>query len=875
MSKKTCDLNKENIELNRENDKLNYLNKLEKNRIVKSEISEKQKFFVTFPYPYMNGKLHLGHLFSISKSDFESYYKELQGYNVLFPLGFHCTGMPIAALAKKLKDELNGQKTDISTKDIIQSLGFDNVEPFTDPIHWIKTFPKLCINSLKNFGANIDWRRSFITTDINKYYDSFIRWQFYKLKNLGYLSFGKRYSIFCPIDNQACLDHDRRKGENLKPIQQILYKFNINEKILLCRYKNEGKPIKLVIGENLRFISFKYKEKIFISEKIIFDNLKYQVSNIEYLEELNLKKNKDFAIFFNDLSINVEFVEKDLFVVKTELSENFRFAEDLKFLKDAENQSSNIENDIKNLSIEDKLIQTDKFVSVYIPEGEVISRSGGICVVSLLDQWYIDYSNENWKNKVKKCLKNMECESDTRSKLEEGVDWINKWAFSRSFGLGTRIPWDDQYLIDSLSDSTIYMAFYTVKNFLFEDLEGVEEIFPSKLLSNDVWDYIFMGKDLIPELSEYSELLSKCKKSFEYFYPVDLRVSGKDLIKNHLLFFMFNHVAIFDEKYWPRRIFTNGHLMLNSEKMSKSTGNFLTVDDALARYGKSATRMCLAVCGDTNEDANFIESNANSYVLKIFNFIKSIEDEFNNSDNSSKNVDIFLLETLSFNIKECIRAYDIMKYSDVVKYGFFEMSHLISLYKVLRGTNSSLIRQVHKSMTQLLYPIMPDFCRYLLDKYFDSDFNLPTIKLSTDKMISSIEYLKDLTKKINLSKIAKNKSKVKILVGDKYPEWKLEIMRYIDESGCPRDESIKKDKELINEILRDIKTILERYNINIKKGNIFLMDYIVYPEKYIKKFNEYEIIKEFKFYIEDISGKEVTVEEDGESEPFNPQLKFY
>ena len=44
--------------------------------------------------------------------------------------------------------------------------------------------------------------------------------------------------------------------------------------------------------------------------------------------------------------------------------------------------------------------------------------------------------------------------------------WLNQWACSRSFGLGTRLPWDPQFLIESLSDSTIYMAYYTVAHIL-------------------------------------------------------------------------------------------------------------------------------------------------------------------------------------------------------------------------------------------------------------------------------------------------------------------------------------------------------------------------------------------------------------------------
>ena len=69
------------------------------------ETKNKKKYLITFPYPYMNGRLHLGHAFSLSKAEFQSRYQRLLGKNVLFPFGFHCTGMPIAAAAKKVAKE--------------------------------------------------------------------------------------------------------------------------------------------------------------------------------------------------------------------------------------------------------------------------------------------------------------------------------------------------------------------------------------------------------------------------------------------------------------------------------------------------------------------------------------------------------------------------------------------------------------------------------------------------------------------------------------------------------------------------------------------------------------------------------------------------
>jgi leucyl-tRNA synthetase len=68
------------------------------------------KYMVTFPYPYMNGYLHLGHAFSMSKAEFQIRYQRQRGKNVLFPQGFHCTGMPIQASANRLKAEIASGK---------------------------------------------------------------------------------------------------------------------------------------------------------------------------------------------------------------------------------------------------------------------------------------------------------------------------------------------------------------------------------------------------------------------------------------------------------------------------------------------------------------------------------------------------------------------------------------------------------------------------------------------------------------------------------------------------------------------------------------------------------------------------------------------
>ena len=56
------------------------------------------------------------------------------------------------------------------------------------------------------------------------------------------------------------------------------------------------------------------------------------------------------------------------------------------------------------------------------------------------------------------------------------LGWLKEWACSRPFGLGTQLPWDQQWVIESLSDSTIYMAYYTIAHHLHGGYVHVQHI---------------------------------------------------------------------------------------------------------------------------------------------------------------------------------------------------------------------------------------------------------------------------------------------------------------------------------------------------------------------------------------------------------------
>ncbi|VDO49038.1 unnamed protein product, partial [Brugia timori] len=279
--------------------------------------------------------------------------------------------------------------------------------------------------------------------------------------------------------------------------------------------------------------------------------------------------------------------------------------------------------------IREELITSGEATLFVEPEKKVVSRSGDECVVALCDQWYLNYGDEEWKKEAKKALAQLNTYTeDVRRNLDATIDWLHEHACCRSYGLGSRLPWDPQYLIESLSDSTIYNAYYTVAHLLQGGTIDGSVIGPAGIKASDMvddcWDYIFLNKPYNAKTMPVQESqLALCRKEFLYWYPVDMRASGKDLLQNHLTYYLFNHVAIWKDQpeLWPRSIRANGHLLLNNEKMSKQTGNFLTLSETVGLFSADGMRISLADAGDYVEDANFVYDMADAAVLRLYNLL--------------------------------------------------------------------------------------------------------------------------------------------------------------------------------------------------------------------------------------------------------------
>ncbi|KAJ1677878.1 cytosolic leucyl tRNA synthetase, partial [Spiromyces aspiralis] len=98
--------------------------------------------------------------------------------------------------------------------------------------------------------------------------------------------------------------------------------------------------------------------------------------------------------------------------------------------------------------IRNDLIESDEAVAYSEPEGLVMSRSGDECVVSLCDQWYMTYGEPEWRQQVLDHLAKMNTyNEETRHQFERTLGWLNQWACARTYGLGSKVPFDEKFLI--------------------------------------------------------------------------------------------------------------------------------------------------------------------------------------------------------------------------------------------------------------------------------------------------------------------------------------------------------------------------------------------------------------------------------------------
>jgi len=918
----------------------------------------KKKFFVTFPYPYINGPLHVGHVFTASRVDAYARFRRMQGYNVLFPWAWHWTGQPLIGASQRVAQ---GDEAFVKVLREVDGVPEEELKRFADPKYMATYYTNESRIAAKRAGFSVDWRREFNT--MMPTFQKFIEWQYESLRAKGYVTRGTHPVVWCPKCKSPTGDHDRQEGEGVAPEEHTLIKFKLDDETYLPAATFRPETIygvtNIWIHPDATYVEAKVdNERWIISEKAA-EKLKEQRKTVKVKRKLKGKElvGRDFEnpvtkgkmlilpgwfvdsahatgvvysvpahapydwLALKDLQekpetlrefgISPETVKsiKPISMIKTEDFGEYPAVEIVEKLEVKDQYDPKGEEATKIIykkefhsgvlkencmeyagktvrEVKETLIEDFRkrgiADSMYDLPQPVICRCLTPCTVRVLrDQWFLKYSDAEWKEKVKESLGRMKIYPETATQwFLTVIDWLKEWACARRTGLGTPLPWGPGWIIETLSDSTIYMAFYTINKHMRQ-----HDIKP-EMLTKEVFNYVFYEKGNIKEVASQSgmkaEILEEMRKEFLYWYPVDLRVSAKELVPNHLTFFIFQHAALFPPQHWPKAIGVNGMLMIEGKQMHKSKGNFVPAKTPIEEYGADATRCRLMLSAEGMDDQDWRSPNVRDMRNKLESFCNFAENIIENVETDENgHLEKWLISVLQHRIHEVTKSLEQMKTRTALEIALFEIWNDFRWYINRKGaTNAKTLKEALKTWLKLLAPFAPHICEelwsHMKEKAFISLTKWPQVK--EELMDVRAEEKEKLLKKIiedtlNILKATKItpqkiyyytaspwkwKAYLKVLEKSKHGDSKLnEIMREL---------AAEKDlKEKLKEVAKYTSKVKQETSKMPEKRRENLLETGVLKEK--------DVIEEAKEFLSDRFRALIIVYDEDEKECYDPKLR--
>ncbi len=841
-------------------------------KIFEAEPNDKKPFMIVFAFPYVNSPFHMGHAYTYSIADTVARYKRMQGYNVLFPAGFHATGTPILSFAKRIKA---GDKGLIDEFKNIFNIPDEDIKKMIDPLFLANYFIEIDRRAFKDLGFSIDFRREFVSID--QKFSKFVEWQFDKLNEAGLLTKGLHWVGWCPNENNAVSMHDTSgdKEPEIEEITGIKFKVKDRDFSFLCatfRPETLFGVTNLFINKNAKYVICTIEnEKVCISEEAS-KRLSYQfdirdtqtISNDELLtlKAINPINNSEVPILhasFVDpkngtgvvmsvpahapfdyyalyeenkrydikpikvLEINnyeipakkyIEMVDEEDINKKLEIATEKEYKEEAhKGIFSIEPYKGLNESEVRE-KIKEDLEKSNNAIPIYIIENAPIyCRCGAEVVVKKIsDQWFLDYGNQEWKKIAKELLDKMQVLPESaRKDLEYTINWLHERAVVRAEGLGTKFPLDNKYIIESLSDSTIYPIFYTFSHLL-------KDVKPEQL-TKSFFDFVILNIGNIDQVSKETgidyNIIKKSKEEFEYWYKNSYNSSGYDLVYNHLTMYIFNHAIIFKDKreYWPKGIIANGLVLYDGQKMSKSLGNIIPALDIRKKFGADPTRLALIYSSNVDSNPNF-ELNNLKGIIERLSYIENVIDNIQNYNNTEiKNIDYWLYSKLAKKIKNATNEMEKLLTRDYVLDVLFNTIDELKRYFDRGGSNPLVLNEYISKVLLLMQPIAPHIAEELwhrignetfvsLEKWPAIDESMINDKLekseeAIDLFIDDVKSIRDMLKRKN-----REIKKLKIIIASK--EKREKVKEYFENRLDDKNikEAIEKRKDRLD-LLRD------------------------------------------------------------------------
>ncbi len=763
-------------------------------KVFEAEPDDRPGLLVTAAFPYVNAPQHIGHLRTFGTVDLYARYKRMHGFNVLYPMGFHATGTPVLAFAKRISNndpELIGELRLFHVPD-------DEIRKMTDPVAIVNYFIPETKRSMMLAGYGMDWRRMFVSTE--PMFSKLVEWQFMKLKEKGLLTQGRHPVGWCPNENNAVGQHDTKHDvqPEIEEITVVKFRDAASGAFFACAtYRPETLygVTNIFVGENVDYVIAEISGAAYYLSKAAADNIGYQLAvkvtgtisaaellgktainpingkevpilpgyfvkgdvgtgivmsvpahapfdyaalerlrasgyplpAMEYAKVLEIEPLKGVTVgrSLSDVSMGEAKAEHPempalaaLEVLHTNpnaIDDMIEFATKLLYREES-HWGKMLVGDYKGVPepearehIKADLIKRGDALEIFtLSNAEpVYCRCGYKAVVKVVeDQWFINYGDPKWKGEVKGMFAGMRVLPDKyRHTFENVIDWIDVRAAERAQGLGTPFPPNPSHIIESLSDSTIYMTFYTFSHILRSIGAKPEQLKP------EFFDYVLLAKGDAEAVAASTGLdsmaVKRCRESMDYWYRNTSRHSAPDLVPNHLTMYMFNHVAILPNEFWPKQIVVNGFVNYEGEKMSKSLGNIIPLADGVAQYGADPLRF-IEMAGaeldtETEFSANGVESvrSRNEYLLRLINELQLLKSA------ELAHIDYWLYSKLNSKMRDATECMESLRLEGAYAGIYYNSVSELRWYFERGGKNAIAVRDFLEAVVLMLAPVMP------------------------------------------------------------------------------------------------------------------------------------------------------------------------
>lgn len=463
----------------------------------------------------------------------------------------------------------------------------------------------------------------------------------------------------------------------------------------------------------------------------------------------------------------------------------------------------------RDLIKNDLMASGDAFI-LYETSRKAETRSGSKVIVAVLrDQWFIDYGVGWWKESSRRLAGSMMFYPEFyRKNMLDAIDWLRERPCARRRGLGTKLPMDPRWVIESLSDSTIYPEVYTN----IRQLKKLKEVMGN--LDSQVMEYIYGYSNRVPE--EVPEnvrgIMKEAREARDYWYGVDVRLTAYPHMSNHLAFYVMNHAALFKGKDLPGGLVVSSLVVSNGSKISKSKGNVISLLSITRKYSADIYRLYVAVSADIGSTLDWNEEDLSAVIRKYENFLEIMEN-FQHADPAGtgpekwfearfrKNLSAFMDSMESYNLRNAAITmfYDVM---NDLKYAESRGAGRNSLLSII-------MKEWLISMSVFIPHTSEEYWhRYIQDSFVSlAGLDKPVMEGWEDATISEEEYIQEIIGDIREIGRATGISPSKVVIsvaGDKLAEMVARINREGTRNLDPWE------KQFVPEFMKNRKRISQK-----------------------------------------------------------------